>query len=1217
LKILKLIGVGLFLLFFGMAWLIEHQSNDQSFIRKDVNALLLSKLEKKQSKQIQVLQHAELPKLLDQFDLSTETFQLLNKYQVALFAYKHNCLVFWSNQQIQPEEFKIDSNFQCQWLQNKNGWYQVVSAHVGDYNVYCYYTLYKQFPANNELFKNSFNQDLNLGLANWVNMPQWTPSEQSNFMRHIQLPKLQLSKQHTDQNQWLVQTLYVLAFIAFLLYLFQVCNLTQGFQIKQFMVLALLYLALFNAMMNAGWIWKSQASTISNEQTLQLGQLLMVLFALLALHQTVQGLSLKWLKPYAKLLQLILATLFWAINVWVVLRLLPAYIENSTVDFDFKWLSNIDGQTLMALFNVFLLFICLVVVYRLLTALLKTVYQAKEWFMSLILLGAIFIAYAYWVKHDNGFMLICLGVYGVIIPWWLIKIKKLLFSHFIILAVLVSGIFAVQFEQSNSKKEKESRKQYASELISKSDKALEYKLLNIEDEMIRAATIDSFFYYSKSDYEELTLNIKYNFFTPFIHAYDITLMRFDSMGRDVTPSKYSYSYLNALYNQSNNKSITNYFLYIRDLHYLGGYLAKYEICPSKRNIGYVFLLLTPKLKGNTYNLDYFFNGNNQQALLKQPYAYAIYQNNVLVKSVGDYPYQIINQLPLSTMEDEHFIEANAYSQLLKKLDNNTYLLVALKAPTWNQVFNVYTFILLYFTTLLLLLFGLIYLVIIAIGFLSFKPKFQKVYAAITQYFRVININRLYLETKIRAAFVLMSLFICSVVVYFTVQNVSASFKQNQNDNMSKKMASIVNELELGYNKRDDRPIQNLIQHLSITNDIDINMYMKDGTLYHSANSRIFNEGWFSPYMNPVANYELNYKKQFSYKQNESIGQLEYLSYYNALYDERRELIGFVNLPYFSKSLDLRNEFSMYLGSLLNITAVLLVISLLLSAYIGQSLVKPLKLMIDSLSHVQLGADNKPIVWQQKDEIGQLVDQYNSMLKQLELSTNKLAVSEREGAWKEMAQQVAHEIKNPLTPMKLHLQYLQMAIQKGDTNVAEKINEVSKILIEQIDHLSLMAEAFSSFAKMPVGSPEPCDIQALLQACVGLFGAQANMQIQMHTIKHDCVVMVDKSQVQRVFVNLLKNAQQAVKEGEVCKVDIQLEIDKDHLKVYFKDNGVGIDDTLKDKIFQPKFSTKNSGMGLGLAISRKVLEQVHGQISFESVLHQGTTFCVTLPLYKTT
>ncbi len=1200
-----------------MAWLFEHQSNKQLFINEDVNALLLGKLEKKQSQQVQILKHPEISKLLDQFDLSAEPFQLLNKYQLSLFAYKHNCLVFWSNQQIQPEQFKIDSNYQKLWLQNKNGWYQVVSKKIGEFDVYCYYTLYKQFPANNDFFKNSFSSDLNLGKVSWVDPPNFIAGEQSNFMVHNQLPKLQLSKKNTAQNQWLVQALYVFAFFCFLFYLFQVFNKDSGFQIKPFMVYALLYLAIYSAMVNFGWICISQVPNDKNVQTLQIVPLLTAIFSVLAIHQSLQGLSLKWLKPYAKLIQVILAIIYWAVNVWVMLTILPSYIEKSAVDFDFKWLSNIDSQTLLALFNVFLLFVCLVVVYRLLNAMLRPVYNQIEWLISVVFTGAVFIAYAYWVNHDNGFLLICLGAYGVFMPWWLIKIKKLLFSHFIILAVVVSGIFAVQFEQSNSKKEKESRKQYANELISKSDKDLEYTLLNIEDEMIRESTIDSFFYYSNSDYEELTLNIKYNFFTPFLHSYDITLMRFDSMGRDVTPNKYSYSYLNALYNQSNNKSITNYFLYIRDLHYLGGYLAKYEICPSKRNIGYVFLLLTPKLKGNTYNLDYFFNGNNQQALLKQPYAYAIYQNNVLVKSVGDYPYQIVNQLPLSTMEDEHFIEANAYSQLLKKLDNNTYLLVALKAPTWNQVFNVYTFILLYFTTLLLLLFGLIYMLIIAIGFLSFTPKFQKVYAAITQYFRVININRLYLETKIRAAFVLMSLFICSVVVYFTVQNVSASFKQNQNDNLSKKMASIVNELELGYNKRDDRPIQNLIQHLSITNDIDINMYMKDGTLYHSANSRIFNEGWFSPYMNPVANYELNYKKQFSYKQNESIGQLEYLSYYNALYDERRELIGFVNLPYFSKSLDLKNEFSMYLGSLLNITAVLLVISLLLSAYIGQSLVKPLKLMIDSLSNVQLGADNKPIVWQQKDEIGQLVNQYNSMLKQLELSTNKLAVSEREGAWKEMAQQVAHEIKNPLTPMKLHLQYLQMAIQKGDSNVGEKINEVSKILIEQIDHLSLMAEAFSSFAKMPVGSPEPCDIQALLQTCVGLFGSQANMQIQMKTINQACVVMVDKSQVQRVFVNLLKNAQQAVKEGEVCKVDIELEIDNDQLKVYFKDNGVGIDDSLKDKIFQPKFSTKNSGMGLGLAISRKVLEQVQGQISFESVLHQGTTFCVTLPLYKTT
>ena len=1199
--------------------MFDHYSSNDTFIRKDVNALLLNKLERKQTKQLQVLQHPELKNMLDRFDLSAEPYQLLSKHHLTLFAYKHNCLVFWSNQQIQPENFRIDSNGQTQWMQNKSGWHQIVAQRIDDYDVYCFYTFYKQFPVNNDFFKNGFNPDMNLGAVSWIQMPKWTAESHSNYIVHPQLPSIQSNQIHAGQSPWLIQLFYVLAFAGFMLYLSQVFNQAQGFQIKPFMVFGLLYLALFNMMVHFGWVlmhFTSHSGIFADFYAFWVF-MLMVLSALLVLHQSLQGLSLKWLKPYAVLIHVFLALLFWSVNGLVILHVLPTYIQTSLIDYDFKWLSNIDTQTLLGLLNVFMLFICLVVVYRLLTTLLRPLYQHKIWLISICLIGALLIGYAYFVRQDNGFLLICFAIYGGLIPWWLVKVKKLLFSHFIILAVLVSGIFAVQFEQSNSRKEKDARKQYANELISKSNKELEYKLLNIEDEMIRASIIDSFFYYSKSDYEELSLNIKYNFFNPFIQAYDIALMRFDSIGHDVTPSKYSYSYLNALYNQSNNKSITNYFLYIKDLHYLGGYLAKYEICPSKRNIGYVFLLLTPKLKGSSYNLDYFFNGNTGQGTLNHQYAYAIYQNNVLVKSVGDYPYQINNQLPLSKMEDEHFIETNGYSQLLKKLDQNAYLLVALKAPTWHQIFNVYTFILLYFTTVLLLLFGLIYLVIIAIGFLSFKPRFQKVYAAITQYFRVININRLYLETKIRAAFVLMSLFICAVVVYFTVQNVSASFKDKQNDNLNKKIALISNELELGYNKRDDRPIQNLIQHLSITYEIDINMYMKDGTLYHSANSRIFDDGWFSPYMNPIANYELNHHQQFSFKQNEAIGQLEYLSYYNALYDERRELIGFVNLPYFSKSLDLKNEFSMYLGSLLNITAVLLVISLLLSAYIGQSLVRPLKLMMESLSHVQLGAENKPIVWHQKDEIGQLVDQYNSMLKQLEVSTNKLAESEREGAWKEMAQQVAHEIKNPLTPMKLHLQYLQMAIQKGDEHVSEKINEVSKILIEQIDHLSLMAEEFSTFAKMPLGSPELCDIQALLQTCVGLFSAQSNINIQLHSINQSCIVMVDKSQLQRVFVNLLKNAQQAVNESEVCHVVIDLKINNDVLNIYFKDNGVGIDDALKDKIFQPKFSTKNSGMGLGLAISRKILEQVNGQISFESAINQGTTFCVSLPLYKTT
>src|SRR5690606_2362539 len=249
------------------------------------------------------------------------------------------------------------------------------------------------------------------------------------------------------------------------------------------------------------------------------------------------------------------------------------------------------------------------------------------------------------------------------------------------------------------------------------------------------------------------------------------------------------------------------------------------------------------------------------------------------------------------------------------------------------------------------------------------------------------------------------------------------------------------------------------------------------------------------------------------------------SYYSSLFDENRELIGYVHLPYFSKSLDLRTEFSNYMGSLLNISVLLLMISLLIASYIGRSLVRPLKMMRDSLSMIRLGEHNKSIHWTGNDEVGQLVEQYNQMLSKLEESSQLLAKSEREGAWKEMAKQVAHEIKNPLTPMKLHLQHLQLSIDRED-DVKDKVKTISEILIEQIDHLSKMAEEFSSFAKMPHAEPEICKISEVLNSSVNLFNSENYMEIDYEVEDEDVLVKIDKSQIQRVFTNILKNALQA-------------------------------------------------------------------------------------------
>lgn len=1217
----------LFLLSFASAFLLENSALRSELPIKDANKRLIRKLEKKRVIQERVLSNPEVLAMVDGFDVNCDLYSALKRDKLSFQAYKHKCLVFWSDNDVQPYNFTAENKFEKRMLRNSKGWYQMVSLRIGDYDLYCYYPFYHRYPFNNAYFQNGFSQDLDFDEVEIVENALEPAIQAGAYEIHKTLPALNQADYSGKRLRRVVEFFYTLSFLCFSVFLFFAAGKRPNFNARLFVVGFAAFIAGFNLLAFFNVILKHKANIPLFSPELaaysdfipSLGHCILMSVAVLCLLLIIhQGLGFlkereKGLSGYGAYITVSL--LHWIISFYVILIILPSFILNSRINYDFKLLTNVTEYTLLGLFNVFLLFLFILLSNRILVSLIRNHLLRKPFFKVHLLTCIPIIATAWIIGKENGFLLLCFAAYGFLLPIWVLFVNKILFRHIMAIAFLTAAMFSVQFEQLNSFKEKENRKLFANKLIAKEDIDLEIKLLNIEKEMIHAAAIDSFFYYTKNDYQELELNYRYTFFSEFIRNYDISLMRYDSLGNDISPNKLTYAYVNDLYNQSTNKNISNYFLYIEDLHYLGGYLAKYEICPGLRNIGYVYLLLTPKIKSDQYTLDYFFSKMDNNHLADNRYSYAIYQKNELVRGLGTYPYKLSDHDRYRSMDDESFLEENGFSQLIKKIDNETFVLVSLKAATWNQIFTVFTFILLCFTAILIAVFILIYILIFIIGLFGFNPFLQRLYGVITQYLRVININQLYLETKIRLSFLLMSVLICSVVVYFTVQNVNKGFREKQSETLDKKMSQIVSELEFGYSKRDDRPMQNLIKHLANTYEVDINLYFKDGTLYQSANNRIYDEVWFSPYMHPKAHSELIQKQQYSIKQYEQIGLLEFQSFYNAIFDEDRNLIGYVHLPYFSKSLDLKREFSTYLGSLLNMSTLLLMISLLIASYFGQSLVRPLNLMIESLARIKVGGQNKAIDWSRNDEIGQLVEQYNIMLKKLEISTEKLAKSEREGAWKEMAKQVAHEIKNPLTPMKLHLQHLQMSLHRDDAHLKEKIAGISQILIEQIDQLSRMAEAFSSFAKMPLAVPQVCNLHQVLNSSVVLFRAQNNLDITYEESKETLPVYVDKDQIQRVFTNILKNAQQAAQEDVAVHISVRVTHSDGEVQVAFTDNGRGIESDLKDKIFQPNFSTKNSGMGLGLAICQKIIEQVNGRITFESEVNKGSTFYVILPVYK--
>ncbi|MCG8574517.1 MAG: HAMP domain-containing histidine kinase, partial [Flavobacteriales bacterium] len=296
--------------------------------------------------------------------------------------------------------------------------------------------------------------------------------------------------------------------------------------------------------------------------------------------------------------------------------------------------------------------------------------------------------------------------------------------------------------------------------------------------------------------------------------------------------------------------------------------------------------------------------------------------------------------------------------------------------------------------------------------------------------------------------------------------------------------------------------------------------------------------------------------------------------------------------------------------------LMLTISTILSITVSNRLTRPLKYIQDSLRTVSIGAVSKPIEYEGTDEIGELVKEYNKKVEELQKNAEALAKSERESAWREMAKQVAHEIKNPLTPMKLSIQHLNRSVNLSDEESKEKMDRISKSLIEQIDALTQIANEFSNFAKMPKAKEIELNLTEVVKSTTSVFSEYEQHEFELNILPEgETIVWADKDLVLRVFNNLIKNAIQAVAVGQQGLIKIELREVDNRYQVSVTDNGVGIKDEQREKIFVPYFTTKSTGTGLGLAMSKQIIEGMNGNIWFESELNKGTSFYVSFPKYK--
>jgi nitrogen fixation/metabolism regulation signal transduction histidine kinase len=324
-------------------------------------------------------------------------------------------------------------------------------------------------------------------------------------------------------------------------------------------------------------------------------------------------------------------------------------------------------------------------------------------------------------------------------------------------------------------------------------------------------------------------------------------------------------------------------------------------------------------------------------------------------------------------------------------------------------------------------------------------------------------------------------------------------------------------------------------------------------------------------------------------------------------------VGIIYLPYSETNEFLEKEIETFLSTLLKVYLILLLLGGLVAYFLSNYITRSLTAISERFKNIQFVGKNEKLPWKSNDEIGLLVQEYNKMIDQLEQSAEKLARTERETAWREMAKQVAHEIKNPLTPMKLSLQHLERTYNPNDPDFKDRLERFSKNMIEQIDTLSNIASEFSNFAKMPKAKMEEVNLISIIRSSTDLFKNEANISFVYDT--DNANILGDKEQLLRVFSNLIKNSIQAIPNDREGKITITTISDKDFVIVSVIDNGTGIHEKQKEHIFVPNFTTKNTGTGLGLALVKNIIEQHEGTIWFESELNKGTTFYIKLPIKK--
>ncbi len=847
-----------------------------------------------------------------------------------------------------------------------------------------------------------------------------------------------------------------------------------------------------------------------------------------------------------------------------------------------------------------LLFVVLItlIIYFLfdINLILFNLFKIKKVFFALTIIISLLLLYFCNIENEiillTSFLFVGLCIISIIFDY---KLNIYLYYLFVVLILSFSGAFIINVTKHELKDAKQ--KITASLLSRENDPYLEYLLEKLvlkikKDQFINSIINDSI---NNSDKNILLKNyLVKKYFKGYFSIYN----------KQFTLCYYKQK----LIIQPGNQIVEcdNYFAG------MGGKILNnspgFQIKLLNNEQDYIYYLVkiplqtTPDFLINLY-IEFFSNflptDDNSAAnetlksdnILLTKYSFARYDSGKLIYKNGDFMYPAeLSYFPF--VKKDKFFLFDKYVHYVVKMGFNKVLVVSRPKDTlsvWLLPFSE-----------LFLIFGLFLFVFLAIKY------GRKAFKLIQFSFR----------TRLQIVF------FATIFTVFIVLSFISLYYFNENNNirvysyLREKTHSVQVELQQKINSFDNKRninndiIQDYLIKFSNVFFTDINLYNNYGRLVASSRPDIFFNGTHNNLINPKAFEAIKMDHQLFFISKERLGNIIYYSAYAPLVLMNGGKAGIINLPYFARQTDIQQSYYQMLANLLNLLVITGILVIIIIMYLSRFLTKPLEFLQEKINLVGLEKKNEIIKWNKNDEIGRLISAYNQMVRKIERSTELIKFTEREKAWQEMAQQITHEIRNPLTPMKLNVQYLLKAYEQNDPEFNDKIKNITKILEKQIENLNQVAGMFSDFSKKGAGKIEKSDLISAINESISLFQKSFKGDFVLKTSYKKLWIIANHNDLVRVFNNLIKNSIQAMENTLVKKITIEIsrgKPDNKFIEVRFSDSGKGISKQEEKKIFQPYFTTKSTGTGLGLAIVNNLIKEWGGEVTFISEINKGTTF----------